>query len=416
MEESAVVEDTYGFVGSRRRFLRGAASLGLAHSALARAAAQMATRRRQLVYVGTYTGAPGAGGNGEGIYLFEMDPATGELSDRRLVAKTPSPSWIAVHPSRRYLYAVNEVSDYAGGSGSVGAYAVDPAGGDLRPLNTVSSQGAGPAYLGLDATGRFAFVANYAGGSLAVLAIQDDGSLGGPVEVRRDTGSVGSQQAAGAPVGSYAVSGHDAPHVHMIAADPANRFVLAADLGQDRLYSFRFDAATGKLTANAATPYACLPSGAGPRHFVFHPNGRWLYSIQEESSTVVRFQYDRETGAMTPGQTVSTLPAGFAGSSFASEILISADGRRLYAANRLHDSIAVFAIAASGRLTWVGEASTHGDYPSQCRIDPTGRFFYACNRRSDCITTFRIDSSTGLPAFTGRYTAVGSPASLTFFA
>ncbi len=199
----------------------------------------------------------------------------------------------------------------------------------------------------------------------------------------------------------------------MIAADQQNRFVLATDLGQDRIYVYRFDAGSGKLTP-AASPFASLPSGDGPRHFAFHPSGRWLYSIQEEASTVACFAYDAKTGSLAPRGTVSTLPPDFAGTSFASEILVSADGRFLYAANRLHDTIAVFSIATGGMLKRIGEVSTMGDYPSQCRIDPTGNFLFACNRRSDAITSFRINRETGMLSFTGKYTAVGSPGSITF--
>ena len=398
---------------SRRRFLQSTASLALAHSTLG-VTATLAKRNKTLAYVGTYTGVAGSGSNGEGIYAFDADLVTGELSHRKLAAKTENPSWIAIHPSKKYLYAANEVSNYNGNSGSVSAFAIDSVSGDLSPLNTVNSEGAGPAYLSIDSSGRYAFVANYGGGSIAVLPIQPDGSLGSAVDVRRDSGSIGSTTATNAPQGSFAVSGHDAPHAHMIAPDPRNKFVLATDLGQDRIYSFRFDSSSGKLAPSNDAPFASLPSGDGPRHFVFHPNGHWLYAIQEEASTVVLFHYNSETGSLTSQQTISTLPPGFTGSSFASEILISPNGRFLYAVNRLHDTIAIFAINTDGKLKRVGETSTLGDYPNQCRIDPTGSFFYACNRRSDAITTFRIHRDTGLLTSTGKYTAVGSPASITF--
>lgn len=367
-----------------------------------------------LAYAGTYTGAPGNMGNGEGIYLFEMQRATGALLRRRLVAKTPSPSWIAIHPSRRFLYAVNEVADFDGGSGSVSAFSIDRTTGDLTPLNVVSSQGAGPAYISLDRSGHYCMIANYGGGSLSVLPILRGGSLGRPTDVRRDAGSLGSQTAADAPKGSFAISGHDAPHIHMILADPQNRFVLATDLGQDRVYAYRFDSTAGKLAERPG--FVSLPSGDGPRHFAFHPNGRWLYSIQEESSTLAFLRYDPLTGSLAAQQTVSTLPPAFAGTSFASEVLVSPDGRFLYAANRLQNSIAMFSIAADGRLQRIGEVSAMGDYPAQCAIAPGGRFFYACNRRSDNITCFRIDNATGRLDFTGQYAPVGSPGSITFLA
>ncbi len=401
---------------SRRRFLATTGAFALSHGAFATTPASVvrAGAATLLAYVGTYTGAVGGGSNGEGIYIFEMNSATGELSGRRLVAKTPSPSWIVIHPSKKYLYAVNEVADFRGNSGSVSAFAIDAPTGNLRALNTVSSEGAGPAYLSLDASGKFAFVANYGGGSIASLPVLADGSLGAAVDVHQDRSSIGSTHPDDAPSGSFAISGHDAPHAHMILPDAQNRFVLATDLGQDRIYSYRLDLGTGKLMPQEGAPFTSLPSGSGPRHFAFHPNGHWVYAIQEESSTVVFFRYDATTGALAAQQTVSALPPGFAGTSFASELLVSPDGRFLYAANRLHDAISVFSIAADGRLKQIGECSTRGDYPSQCRIDPGGNFLYACNRRSDCITSFKIDRQTGLLKFTGQYTAVGSPGSITF--
>lgn len=362
-------------------------------------------------YVGTYTGATGNLGDGEGIYSFDVQPETGELTNRRLLAKSINPSWIVIHPSRQFLYTVNEYEGYEGGSGSVSAFAIHPSTGDLKPLNVVSSHGAGPAYMSLDASGRFCLVANYGGGSLAVLPILQWGDLGKAVEIRKDTGAVGSTRAADGPPGSFAISGHDAPHVHMIHTDPRNRFALATDLGQDRIYSYRFDSNTGKLSDEK---FASLPSGDGPRHFVFHPNGRWFYSIQEEASTVVFFTYDAASGSLEARQTVSTLPPGFAGTSFASEILMTENGRFLYAANRLHDTIAMFSVGRDGRLERMGEVSTMGDYPAQCVIAPGGRFLYACNRRSDDITCFHIDGPSGRLHFTGRYTAAGSPGCIAF--
>lgn len=410
---------TYGVIVqgvTRRELLKGAAAFGLATSSVcvAQTVARGLASKKIRAYVGTYTGALGAGSNGEGVYLFEMDGLSGELTKRSLVATTSDPSWIAIHPSKKYLYAVNEVDNYDGNSGSVSAFAIEEPTGDLTPLNVVSSQGAGPCHLSLDTQGKYAFVANYGGGTTAVLPIVDGGALGSASDVHRDGGAVGSGQATNAPAGSYAVSGHDAPHAHMILPDPQGRFVLATDLGQDRIYTYRFDRATGKLNPANDAPFTPLPSGDGPRHFAFHPNGRWLYAIQEEASNIVYFHYDSANGTLKAQQTVSALPSGFAGTSFASEILIAPNGRFLYGANRLHDTIAAFSIGADGRLTWIGEASTKGDYPGQCRIDPSGNFIYACNRKSDSITCFRIRRETGLLTFTGKYTGVGSPGSITF--
>ena len=406
---------------SRRHFLRTLSMIAVAQTASnsARVLGQGSDSGKTLAYIGTYTGAVGAGSNGEGIYSVRMDAATGELTHCRLAAKSTNPSWIAIHPSGRYLYAVNEIDSYRGSnataekSGSVSAFAIDHSSGDLTPLNIVSSEGAGPAYISIDTSGKFAFVANYGAGSVAVLPINSNGSLGLAVDMHRDSGSLGTQKATNGPPGSFAVSGHDAPHAHMILPDPSNSFVLVADLGQDRLYSYKFDPTRGKLTA-ASDPYAQLSSGDGPRHFAYHPNRRWLYSIQEESSTLEFFHYDAATGKLQPQQSISALPPGFAGTSFASEVLISPDGKFLYAANRLHDGISVFSITESGILRFAGESSTLGDYPGQLRIEPGENFLYACNRKSDNITSFRIDRQTGLLKSTGSYTGIGSPASITF--
>jgi 6-phosphogluconolactonase len=397
---------------SRRGFLKGAAALSIVSSVPAIAQTSK-PNGRTFAYVGCYTGAPGDGSNGKGIYLFEMDQHTGALTLLKLAAKTASPSWLSLHPSGRYLYASNEVTNVDGANGSVSAYAVDRVSGDLRFLNTVSSEGGGPAYLSTDSDGKYVFVANYVSGSIAVFPIKPDGSLANPSDVVHDTGSLGSTKPTNAPPGSFAWSGHDAPHAHMIEADPKNRFVLHTDLGQDRIYVHRFDKSNGKLTP-AATPFVSLPTGDGPRHFAFHTNGHWFYSIQEEASTLAFFHYDPSTGSLTSQQTISTLPEGFAGTSFASGVRISTDGRFLYAANRLHDTIAVFSIESNGRLKPLGEVSTMGDYPSQFHIDPSGRFLYACNRKSDVITSFSVNRETGLLTFTGRYTPIGSASCIIF--
>ena len=405
------------FSVSRRSFLMGLGAVGLTGSRLGWAqAAKPAKAKTLFAYVGTYTGEPGSGSNGEGIYRFAMNTETGALTQRMLMATTKDPSWITIHPSRRFLYAVNEVNDFRGKSGSVSAFSIDQESGDLRALNVVSSEGAGPCYLSIDAAGKFAFVANYGGGTVAVLPILPDGSLGAASDTHKDSGHIGMPSAMDGPAGSFAMSGHDAPHAHMIAPDPRGRFVLATDLGQDRIYTYQFDDVKGVLTLVSGSNFQAMPTGDGPRHFAFHPNGHWLYAIQEEASTVVAFDYAAETGMLSAKQTISTLPPKFAGTSFASEILVSPDGKFLYAANRLHDTIAVFVIGTDGKLKWAGEASTMGDYPNQCRIDPTGSFLYACNRKGDSITCFRILRGTGMLAFTGQYTAVGSPGSIAFLA
>lgn len=399
-------------VWTRRAVIKGAAQIAVANLASGQRLARASQNGHILAYVGTYTSAIDAGANGRGIYLFQMDNRTGALTGQKLVAQVANPSWIVVHPSKKYLYAVNEVANQEGGS--VSAFAIEPASGDLIPLNVVSSEGSGPAHMSLDASGKYAFVANYAGGSIAVLPILEGGKLGAAVDVHHDVGSLGAKSATDAPRASFAISGHDAPHAHMIAADPANRFVLAVDLGQDRIYVYHFDRDSGKLTPAEPAPYISLPSGDGPRHFAFHPNGQWLYVLAEESSTISLFHYHPAHGALTMQQRISSLPEEFAGTNFTSEIVISRDGRFLYAANRLHDTIAICAIDSSGRLRRIGEVSTMGDYPRHCTFDPSGQFFYVCNQRSDNITCFRQHRDNGLLSFTGFYTGVGTPSIVTF--
>jgi len=400
---------------SRRELLQGSAAFAIL-SALrpVSGSAMVDPNRKVLVYAGTYSTAVDVGGsNGKGIYLFEMNPASGELTLIKLAAEARNASWLSFDPSRRYLYAGNEIADYGGKSGAVSAYAVNRSDGNLQPLNVVSSEGAGPAHLSVDATGKYVFVANYAGGTIAVLPILPTGALGPATYVHQDTGSVGPKIPSSGPPGSFAFSGHDKPHAHMIHADPSNRYVLQTDLGQDRIYIYSFDPVAGKL-APAAVPFVSLPPGDGPRHFTFHKNGRWLYSLQEEASTVVFFHFDPATGGLHSEQTISTLPPGFKGTTFTSEILLSPDGHFLYAANRLHDTIAIFSLNSEGRLHYVGETSTVGDYPRHIQLDPSGSFMFACNQRSDSIASFRVDRKTGLLSFTGRYTSIGSPACTLF--
>jgi len=400
---------------SRRELLKQSVAFAMLRSALTPLHASAAGGRsgKILAYVGTYSAAvDGGGSNGKGIYLFEMDITSGDLSRIKLAAEARNASWLSLDPSGRHLYAVNEVADFDGNSGSVSAFAVNRANGELQLLNVVSSEGAGPAHLSVDASGKFVFVANYAGGTLAVLPILSTGALGPATDVHQDTGSLGPKIPASAAAG-FSFSGHDKPHAHMIHADPGNRFVLQSDLGQDRIYVYRLDPVAGKLSP-VNDPFVALPPGDGPRHFTFHRNGRWLYSLQEEGSTVVFFHFDPATGSLRAQQTISTVPTGFKGTNFTSEILLSPDGRFLYAANRLHDSIAIFSLNGEGRLHSLGETSTRGDYPRYIGSAPGGAFLYACNQRSDSIASFRVDRKSGMLTFTGRYTSIGSPACILF--
>lgn len=382
-----------------------------------------AAKGRLIAYVGTYTSplknmrptqVDLPPGNGRGIHLFEMNRQTGELTPCGLVEMGTSPSCLAVNPARTHLYSGNETERLGDDeSGSVSAFAIDPATGGLKLLNSVRSGGKGPAHLTVHPSGRFVLVANYFGGSIAVLPILADGRLGEAVDVKQDAGHVGPARATNAAPGSFAFSGHDQTHAHMIEADPSGKFVLHTDLGQDRIYVWRFDAEKGVLSP-AELPFVELPPGDGPRHFAFHPDGRRLYSIQEEGSTVVLFEFDPAGGSLTARQTISSLPPGYAGSNFCSEILVSPDGRHVYAGNRLHDSIGVFSVGADGALAWVADEWTRGNYPRSFTFDPSGGFLVCCNQRADHITTFRVDQSSGRLSFTGHYTPVGNPSQVVF--
>jgi 6-phosphogluconolactonase (cycloisomerase 2 family) len=353
-------------------------------------------------------------GNGRGIHIFEVNRATGAMSPAGIFEMDTSPSCLVLNVAGTRLYSTNE-TDRIGKDkqGTVSAFAVDPNHGKLVLLNTVGSGGAGPTYASLHPSERFALVANYFGGSVAVLPILPDGRLSAATDVKIDAGKPGPAQTPNAPPGSFAFSGHDRTHAHMIQPDPSGRFVLHADLGLDKLFVWKFDERSGALTPNEP-PTISLPSGDGPRHFAFHPNSRWLYCIQEEASNIVLFDYEAATGRLSSRQTISTLPPGFAGSNFCSEILVSADGRFVYAGNRLHDSIGIFSIGPDGRLAFVGEEWTRGNYPRSFNFDPSGRFLYCCNQRGDNIAVFRVDRQTGSLHFTGHYAPVGNPSSIVF--
>ncbi|HEY1302343.1 MAG TPA: lactonase family protein, partial [Vicinamibacterales bacterium] len=376
-----------------------------------------------LAYVGTFssplrdtlpTQVDLPPGNGRGIHVFRVDRTTGAMTASGVVEIGTSPSSLALNAAGTRLYSANE-TDRIGDDkhGTASAFVIDRTDGGLRLLNTVGTGGAGPTYVSVHPGGRHLLVANYFGGSVAVLPILADGRLGGASDVKVDAGTVGPTRAAHAPSGSFAVSGHDRTHAHMIQADPSGRFVLHVDLGLDTIVIWRFDDQRGTLAPNDP-PSVSLPAGDGPRHFHFHPSGHWFYSIQEEGSTIALFDYDSGTGRLTTRQTISTMPPGFAGSNFCSGILVSADGRYVYAGNRLHDSIAVFAVGADGQLTYVGEEWTRGDYPRSFSFDPTGGFLYCCNQRADAITVFRVDRASGGLSFTGQYVPVGNPSSIVF--
>ncbi len=409
---------------SRRSFLK--ASVVLAGSApfLTALKARSAGGKAPLMaYVGTFssplrdvlpTQVDLPPGNGRGIHLFHVDRSTGALTANGVYELGTSPSCLAVNTAGTRLYSANE-TDRVGkdNEGTVTAFAINRADGKLTLLNTVPSGGAGPTYVSAHPSGKFLLVANYFGGSVAVLPIITDGRLGTATDVKQDSGTVGPRKATNAPPGSFAFSGHDRTHAHMIQADPSGRFVLHVDLGLDRIFVWKFDEGRGVLTPNDP-PFVSLPPGDGPRHFSFHPNGRWCYSLQEEGSTIVLFDYDSARARLNSRQTISSLPPGFAGSNFCSEILVSGDGRFVYAGNRLHDSVGIFSVDRNGELTFVGEEWTRGNYPRSFSFDPAGQLFYVCNQRADNVTVFRVNRRSGRLTFTGQYTPVGNPSHIVF--
>lgn len=346
---------------------------------------EQANPEKLWVFVGTYTNA-----KSKGIYRLELDLATGKLTDLQLAAESPSPSFLAIHPSGKYLYAVGE-----GGakSGSVSAFALDRKIGQLKFLNRQSSVGSGPCHIVVDKAGKNALIANYGGGSAAVLPIQADGNLAESSSFQQHKGS------------SVNKSRQEAPHAHSINLDKDNRFAFVADLGLDKVLVYRFDAENHKITPNAP-PAAELAPGAGPRHFAFHPNGKYAYVINEMDLTVTAFDYDAANGALKNRQTVTTLPAGvkdIKGMSTA-EVVVHPSGKFLYGSNRGHNTIAIFSIdPSSGDLKATGHQGSKIKTPRNFAIEPTGRYLLVANQDGNSICVFAINQESG------ELTPVGEP-------
>ena len=353
-------------------------------------------------------------GNGRGIHLFRVNRSTGALEPAGIYEMGTSPSCLAVSADGTRLYSANE-TDRVGDEkhGTVSSFSIDPSNGNITLLNTVPSGGAGPTYVSIHPSGHFLLVANYFGGSVAVVPIHSDGKLGKATDIQQDAGTIGPTKANNAPRGSFAFSGHDRTHAHMIQSDPTGQHVLHVDLGLDKIFVWKFDAKQGTLTPNNPASVS-LPPGDGPRHFHFHPNGRVFYSIQEEGSTLATFDYNAQQGTLTHKQTLSTLPPHFEGSNFCSEVLVSKDGKFLYAGNRLHDSIAIFSIGNDGMLAYIGEEWTRGNYPRSFNIEPSGKYLYCCNQRADNVAVFQVDAERGTLRFTGNYAGVGNPSIIEF--
>jgi len=389
-------------MNSFRHFLKVVARL-LAPLALFAVPAVLAQQGKTLFYVGTYTES---GTGSRGIYAYTLDAATGEAKPLGLAAETTNPSFVALSPDSRFLYAVNEVDNYAGGhSGAVSAFAVDRPTGRLTFLNQVGSRGASPCYIIVDKSGRHVLVANYVGDSVAVFPILEDGKLGEASDfIARRSGHGANPKR------------QEAPHAHSIDLSPNNHFGFVNDLGLDEMFAYKFDAANGTLTPNNP-PVVNFDQGSGPRHLVFGPRARFAYAITELSNTITVFAFDQRMGTLLPRQRVSTLPKDFTGGSDASEIRMAPSGKFLYASNRRHDSIAVFAVdSQTGTLTPVGFTSTQGTIPRSFDIDPSGNFLVVANQKSDNLVFFHIDQSTGRLTPTGQTLKVNAPVCVKFMA
>ncbi|MBU3893813.1 lactonase family protein [Serratia rhizosphaerae] len=391
--------------------LLGAVSLALLAMASPALQAEdaMTTTSSRFAYIGTYNP------NGEGVYRLRVDAASGALSDKTLVSTLVNPAQLTVDARGRTLYVASEVGTADDGKhGTIAALRINGEDGSLTPLNQVDSQGAGPVYLSLTPNGRHLLVANYQSGSVAVFPVDAEGKLAAASSVRQQQGPAGAARPAAAVAGSFAVSDHNGPHAHMIASDPSGKFVFSTDLGLDRIYQWRFDDASGQLTPNDPPWIAASSAGAGPRHFVFHPDGKTLLLVNEEASTLTSYRFDTQRGTLSQLHAASTLPADYQGTSFAAGLALSRDGNNLYVANRLHNSIAQFSVGKAGELTPVAETWTRGDYPRTITLDPSGRYLYALNQRSDNVTRFAVDPHSGKLSFIAGYTPVGSPSQMVF--
>ena len=361
-------------------------------------ASSLAVAEEVGVYLGTYTG-----GKSRGIYQAKLDLATGALSPPVLAAEAENSSFLAIHPSKGFLYAVGEVSRLGGKpTGGVSAFSIDAETGKLSLLNQQGSGGAGPCHLVVDGAGKNVLVANYGGGSVAVLPIGSDGKLGEATSTIQHKGS------------SVNPKRQKEPHAHSINLDPAGRFAVAADLGLDKVLIYRFDPAKGSLEPNDP-PFAAVKPGSGPRHFAFHPAGRHAYVINEMTCTVTAFSYDAGKGSFEEIQTHTTLPEPWKEGYSTAEVQVHPSGKFLYGSNRGHHSIAVFSIdGATGRLTLVGNEPTQGRTPRNFGIDPTGRCLLAANQDSDTVVVFRIDPATGRLEAAGHKADVPKPVCVKF--
>ena len=350
----------------------------------------------RFAYVGTYTD----GGKSQGIYRLFLDTTTGAMRVDGVAAKTANPSFLALHPNGRVLYAVNEVDEHAGqATGAVSAFRVARDSGELTLLDQLPSHGKSPCYVSVDRRGRVVLVANYGSGTIAAFTVRQDGGLARATTVVQHQGRGPNAER------------QTSPHAHCILTDPDNHRVLAADLGNDGILVYRFD---DRSMSSAGTRVATKP-GAGPRHLAFHPNGRFLYVINELDSTLGVYAYDAERGSLAEVQVTPASPSGTAAANHPADVHVATSGRFLYASNRGDDTIAVFAIdPTSGQLTAVQQVSTGGRTPRNFALDPTGKFLLAANQRSDSILSFRVDTDTGRLTPTGHLVELPIPVCIRF--
>ena len=344
-----------------------------------------------LLYVGTYSDR-----GSKGIYVLEFDRATGKLSERQTVEDKESPSFLAIHPNGKTLYAVyREGKNAQDQHGTVTAFTINPADGKLSKINEQSSKGAGPAHISVDPQGKLVYVSNYGEGNLAVYPIKQDGSLGKASDVVQHTGS------------SVNPNRQQEPHMHSLVPSENGEVLYASDLGLDKIMLYQPNRTSGKVSP-APTPYAASTPGAGPRHFALHPSGQWAFSIEELSSTIASYQVDKSTGALSPVDRVTTLPEGASvENNSTADIHVSPDGKFVYGSNRGHDSLVIYAIdAATGKLTYVGNEPTQGAHPRNFCMDNQGEFVWVANRDTDNVVVLRRDAASGKLTYTGNQVKV----------
>lgn len=349
-------------------------------------------------YFGTYTGA-----KSKGIYAAKFDSRTGKFGAPQLAAEIANPTFLAVHPNGKWLYAIAEVGNFGGKkSGGIAAYSIDAGSGKLIALNTQASGGAGPCHVFVDSTGKCVLAANYGGGSVIAVPLKADGSLAEPGSFIQHNGS------------SVNKGRQEGPHGHCIITDPGNRFALACDLGLDKVLIYKLDPPMGELRPNDPAFGSTAP-GAGPRHIAFHPNGKFAFVINELDCTMTTFAWDGKRGALTAVDSVSTLPGERQKSFSTAEVQVHPSGKFVYGSNRGHDSIAVFTVAAdSGKLARVQNESTQGKTPRHFTLDPTGKFLIAENQGSDNAFVFSVDQGSGKLTPTGEKIEVGAPVCAVF--